>query len=37
MISFMSPECGTGGDAGSPEGKDSLQLGLFEEDGDDRE
>jgi hypothetical protein len=36
MISFMIPERGTGGDAGSPEGKDSLQISLFEEDGNAR-
>jgi hypothetical protein len=33
----MSPEHGTGGHAGSSEGKDSLQLSLFEEESDDRE
>jgi hypothetical protein len=33
----MSPEGGTGGHAGAPEGKDSLQMRLFEPPGDDRE
>jgi hypothetical protein len=37
MISFMSPERGTGGNAESSEDKDPLQMGLFEEDRDDRE
>jgi hypothetical protein len=32
----MSPEGGTGGDAGASEGKDSLQMRLFEPDGNDR-
>lgn len=36
MISFMSPEHGTGGHAGSFEGKDSPQMSLFKEEGDDR-
>jgi len=32
----MSPEHGTGGHAGSSEGKDSPQMSLFEDEGDDR-
>lgn len=32
----MSPEHGTGGHAGSSEGKDSLQMSLFGEEGDDQ-
>jgi len=32
-ISFMSGEHGTGGHAGSSEGKDSPQMGLFEDEG----
>jgi hypothetical protein len=32
----MSPEHGTGGHARSSEGKDSLQMSLFEGGGDDR-
>lgn len=35
-ISFMSPEHGTGGHAGSSEGKDSQQMSLFEREGDGR-
>ena len=35
-ISFMSPEHGTGGHAGSSEGKDSLQMNLFDGEDDDR-
>jgi hypothetical protein len=31
----MSPEDGTGGHAGSPEGKDSQQMSLFEDDDGD--
>ena len=31
----MSPEHGTGGHAGSSEGKDSPQMSLFEDEGDD--
>jgi hypothetical protein len=34
-ISFMSPEHGTGGHAGSSKGKDSPQMSLFEDGGDD--
>lgn len=30
MISFMTPEWGTGGHAGSSEDRDSLQMSLFE-------
>jgi hypothetical protein len=37
MISFMTGEGGTGGHAGSPEDKDSPQMRLFEEEGEDRE
>ncbi len=33
----MSPEHGTGGHAGSSESKDSPQMSLFEEEGEDRE
>jgi hypothetical protein len=36
MISFRSGERGTGGHAGSREGKDSLQMSLFEGEDDDR-
>lgn len=36
-ISFMSPEHGTGGHAGSSEDKDSPQMRLFEDEGGDRE
>lgn len=36
-ISFMSPEHGTGGHAGSSEGEDSPQMSLFEEGSNDRE
>jgi hypothetical protein len=36
MISFMSGERGTGGHAGSREGKDALQMRLFEGESDDR-
>lgn len=32
----MSPEGGTGGHARSREGKESLQMRLFEPEGDDR-
>lgn len=32
----MSPEHGTAGHAGSPEGKDSPQMSLFEDGGNDR-
>ena len=32
----MSPGGGTGGHAGSREGKESLQMRLFEPDADDR-
>ena len=32
----MSPRAGTGGHAGASEGKDSLQMRLFEPEGDDR-
>ena len=32
----MSGEGGTGGHAGSPEGKESLQMRLFELEGDER-
>jgi hypothetical protein len=32
----MSPEHGTGGHAGSSEGKDFLQMSLFEDWSDDR-
>jgi len=32
----MNSEHGTGGHARSSEGKDSQQIGLFEEEGDDR-
>ncbi len=35
-ISFMSPERGRGGHAGSPEGKDSPQMSLFDRKDDDR-
>jgi hypothetical protein len=34
-ISFMSPEHGTGGHAGSSGDTDSLQMSLFEDEGDD--
>lgn len=33
----MSSESGTGGHAGSSEGKDCQQMSLFEEVGEDRE
>jgi hypothetical protein len=33
----MSGKQRTGGHAGSPEGKDSLQMQLFEGEGNDRE
>jgi len=36
-ISFMGPEHGRGGQAGSSEDKDSQQISLFEGGGDDRE
>jgi len=36
-ISFKIAEPGTGGHAGSPEDKDSPQMSLFEEEGEDRE
>jgi len=36
MISFMSGERGRGGHAGASEGRDSLQISLFEGEGDDR-
>jgi hypothetical protein len=32
----MSSEHGTGGHAGSSEGKDSQQISLFENEGNDR-
>ena len=32
----MSPEHGTGGHAEPPERKDSLQMSLFDDEGDDR-
>ena len=32
----MSPERGTGGHAGSSEGKDALQMSLFEGESDDQ-
>ena len=32
----MSPEHGTGGHAGSSEGKESPEMSLFEGEGDDR-
>jgi hypothetical protein len=32
----MSGEHGTGGHAGSSEAKDSLQMSLFEDEGDDQ-
>lgn len=32
----MSGEHGTGGHAGSPEGKDFPQMSLFEDEDDDR-
>ena len=35
-ISFMSPEGGTGGHAGTREGTESLQMRLFELEGDER-
>src|ERR1044072_4900127 len=35
-ISFMSPEHGTAGHAGSSEGKDSPQMSLFRGESDDR-
>jgi hypothetical protein len=34
-ISFMSPGGGTGGHAGASEGKEWLQMRLFEVEGDD--
>jgi hypothetical protein len=36
-IFFISGWHGPGGHAGSSEGKDSLQMSLFEEEGGDRE
>jgi len=33
----MSPEPGAGGHPGPPEGKDSPQMSLFEDGGNDRE
>jgi hypothetical protein len=33
----MIDEPGTGGHAGSSEGKDSPQMSLFEDEGDDRQ
>ena len=35
-ISFMSGEKGTGGHVGASEGKESLQMRLFEPEGEDR-
>lgn len=32
----MTSEHGTGGHAGSPEGKDALQMSLFEGESDDQ-
>jgi hypothetical protein len=36
MISFMSGEHGTGGHARSSEGKDYLQMSMFDEEDIDR-